>query len=234
MSHAPPTPTHAACRPDGFTLTRVIAVAYNLGTPTCWNSTLINCTLPHRESPQCQYGCVQNASGEIAAMASFPNLRLYQNLGIRHPKHPWMEKPQAESPNSGWQLPKEMGGKFSAMCYFFGRDLYTSLSAAGKMRPIGLMETDVGGTPDQDWSSADAIAKCPQKMNTDSVYWNIKVLPLTRNTVKGVVWMQGEASTKQGDGRNYRCSFRALISDWRSKWFNGTDGSTELDFPFGW
>jgi hypothetical protein len=59
-------------------------------------------------------GCVENAADEIAAMANFPNMRLYQN-GDGGSK-----TPLAESANSGWKLPAEMGGSFSAMCWFFG------------------------------------------------------------------------------------------------------------------
>ena len=34
----------------------------------------------------------------------------------------------------------------SAMCWFFGRDVFNALQSP---RPIGLIETNVGGTPDQ-------------------------------------------------------------------------------------
>ena len=50
-----------------------------------------------------------------------------------------------------------MLGRFSATCWFFGRDLYSVLSPTV---PIGLIESDVGGTPDEHWSSPDAIRAC--------------------------------------------------------------------------
>ena len=67
--------------------------------------------------------------------------------------------PQAESSNSGWLTSDKFNGGFSAMCWFFGRDLYSSLAASGEARPIGLIETNVGGTPDQHWSSPDALVR---------------------------------------------------------------------------
>ena len=69
---------------------------------------------------------------------------------------------------------------------------------------------------------------------TDSVLWNGKVVPLLRNTIKGAVWMQGEKNAKYNDGRQYNCSFPAMIEDWRAKWAEGTGGTTEATFPFGW
>ena len=63
--------------------------------------------------------------------------------------------------------------------------------------------------------------------------WNGKVVPLLRNTIKGTVWMQGEANSR-ADGRQYNCSFPAMIEDWRAKWAEGTGGTTDSSFPFGW
>ena len=235
-------------------------MAYPLGSPTCWNASNINCTAPPVNGyvdAQCSYGCVQNAGQEIKDMANYPNMRLYQNLdGARGPEHSGGSKtPLAESSNSGWLTSDKFNGgwdcsphngecgDFSAMCWFFGRDLYTSLAASGKTRPIGLIETNVGGTPDQRWSSPDALDACKNLPGnppwqwpsnfTDSDLWNGKVVPLLRNTIKGAVWMQGESNSNI-DGRQYNCSFAAMISDWRSKWSDGTDGATNASFPFGW
>jgi len=227
-------------------------MAYPLGLPTCWNASNINCTAPPHDGyvdAQCTYGCVQNAGQEIKDMANYPNMRLYQNLdGDRGPEHSGGSKtPLAESSNTGWLMTDNQHiqkyGGFSAMCWFFGRDLYTSLSTAGKTRPIGLIETNVGATTDQHWSSPDALDACKNLPGnpkwqwpsnfTDSWLWNGKVVPLLRNTIKGAVWMQGESNSNI-DGRQYNCSFPAMISDWRSKWSEGTDGATNASFPFGW
>ena len=103
-------------------------VAYPLAKfPGCWNASNTDCKVADQ---QCSFGCVQNADAEVAAMANFPNIRLYPKDG------PQSSTPLAESPNSGWKLPADMGASFSAMCWFFGRDLYTALAASGAQRPV--------------------------------------------------------------------------------------------------
>ena len=59
------------------------------------------------------------------------------------------------------------------------------------------------------------------------------VVPLLRTVHSGAIWMQGEANAGK-DGRQYNCSFSAMIQDWRLKFNKYTDGATALDFPFGW
>jgi sialate O-acetylesterase len=48
------------------------------------------------------------------------------------------------------------------------------------------------------------------------VLWNGMVVPLLRTVHSGAVWMQGEANAGS-DGRQYNCSFPAMITDWRDK-----------------
>lgn len=204
---------------------------YPIGSPTCWNESNINCTV---RDQQCGYGCVNNSAAEIAAMADYPHMRLSQNTDRGS------KVPLAESGNTGWMTPAKMGGKFSATCWFTFRDVYKALESP---RPIGLIETNVGGTPDQHWSSPEALNKCKNLPGspkwewpsnfTDSVLWNGKIVPLLRTTIKGAIWYQGEANSR-ADGRQYNCSFPAMIEDWREKWFAHTDGATDKAFPFGW
>jgi hypothetical protein len=54
-----------------------------------------------------------------------------------------------------------------------GRDLYTALDGASSSRPIGLIETNVGGTPDQHWSSPDALAKCKNLPGNPPWEWRV-------------------------------------------------------------
>ena len=167
-------------------------------------------------------------------MADYPYIRLLEDGGRSS------DVPVADARNGGWHSPTERDGVFSAMCWFFGRNLYAALNKHAPT-PVGLIETNVGGTPDQHWSSPDALSKCKHLNEpwewpdnfTDSVLWNGKVVPYLRNTIKGAVWMQGEANSRT-DGRQYNCSFPAMITDWRSKWTEGTGGTTDPEFPFGW
>ncbi|XP_003728359.2 sialate O-acetylesterase isoform X1 [Strongylocentrotus purpuratus] len=63
-----------------------------------------------------------------------------------------------------WSLPNpdSLGGQntnfelyFSAVCWFFGRDLYEHLK-----HPIGLISTNWGGTPAEAWSSPEVLKTC--------------------------------------------------------------------------
>lgn len=53
--------------------------------------------------------------------------------------------------------------------------------------------------------------------------YNAMVFPLTRYSIKGVIWYQGESNASRPG--NYAALMRTLITDWREKWGQG-------DFPF--
>jgi sialate O-acetylesterase len=53
--------------------------------------------------------------------------------------------------------------------------------------------------------------------------FNGEIAPLLNYSIKGVIWYQGEANTK--NPANYQQLFSTLIADWRQKWNQG-------DFPF--
>lgn len=139
------------------------------GTTDCWSAANDNCSLYNDTTPkicaerkgvgcsQCHYGCVNNSQAEIDGMKAYDeSLRMLviAESGSHFPATP---RPQAENVNTGWLKPSAMGGGFSAVCYFFGRDLSKTLQPA---RPIGLVQAAVGGTSLQYWSSDAAIAKC--------------------------------------------------------------------------
>lgn len=58
---------------------------------------------------------------------------------------------------SGWNTPSKTGGGFSAACWYYGRDIYNAMPTKV---PVGLIATDVGGTPDEHWSSQEALDAC--------------------------------------------------------------------------
>ncbi|CAJ1432582.1 unnamed protein product, partial [Effrenium voratum] len=74
-------------------------------------------------------------------------------------------------------------GYFSAVCYFFGRELFRLYAV-----PIGLMSSSFGGTAIQVWESPDAIAACktppvmsvPELPKRFSQLWETMVQPVTR------------------------------------------------------
>ncbi|CAJ1413020.1 unnamed protein product [Effrenium voratum] len=109
-------------------------------------------------------------------------------------------------------------GYFSAVCYFFGRELFRLYAV-----PIGLMSSSFGGTAIQVWESPDAIAACktppvmsvPELPKRFSQLWETMVQPVTRMVFRAFVWYQGESNSVQHS--SYGCMFKALIEDWRKK-----------------
>ena len=76
--------------------------------------------------------------------------------------------------------------------WFFGRDTYAALVAAGKARPIGLIGVYRGGSADELWSTSDALDKCldpdAPRDPTFSTLWNGMISPLLQTTIKGAIW----------------------------------------------
>ena len=150
-------------------------------------------------------------------------------------------RPQAETTGQWVEAdPKAIGG-WTAVGYFFGRDLQQHLNV-----PVGLIQADWGGTRAEAWTSPEALASSPRYQaeiegflkatedpakaakaagnpNAPSVLYNGMIAPLLHYHIKGVIWYQGESNT--GQARAYRELFPLMIRDWREHWKEG-------DFPF--
>jgi sialate O-acetylesterase len=71
-------------------------------------------------------------------------------------------------------------GQFSAVGYFFGRELYQHLKI-----PIGLIHTSWGGTPAEAWTSHEALASVPDlKPILDRYQESLESLPQQRENYK--------------------------------------------------
>src|SRR6266540_1597346 len=93
-----------------------------------------------------------NATGgaEAMAQANYPEIHLFT-----------VQKNTAALPlddiKGHWVVTTpEQVGQFSAVGYFFGRELYQRLKT-----PLGLIHTSWGGTPAEAWTSHDALASAP-------------------------------------------------------------------------
>ena len=64
-----------------------------------------------------------------------------------------------------------------------------------------------------------------------SSLYNAMIHPFLNMTIYGAIWYQGEANANAP--YTYNCTFPAMIDDWRSKWFYGTNKLTAREFPFG-
>jgi sialate O-acetylesterase len=89
---------------------------------------------------------VQNFQQEIAA-ANYPRLRLF------HTEEAVSSYPMPDVAARTWtRCTPQSVSEFSAAAYYFGRELFEKEKV-----PIGLIETDWGGTPAEAWTSLGAL-----------------------------------------------------------------------------
>ncbi len=105
---------------------------------------------------------------------------------------------------------------FSAVGYFFGKSLRKSLGV-----PIGLIDTSVGGTPAEAWTSRSVLKQHPELNGVarPSYLYNSMIAPLIPYGIKGAIWYQGEANA--GRAYAYRRLMPTMIQCWRDAWGQG-------------
>lgn len=119
-------------------------------------------------------------------------------------------------------------GELSAVAYFYARKLNQDLNV-----PIGIVQSAVGGTKAESWTSNDSLKTLPNYK--DAAYaistgaknieiesspvalYNGMIAPVTPYKLKGVLWYQGESNW--GD-TNYSVLLPTLIADWRMHFNN--------------
>ena len=106
-----------------------------------------------------------NASSEVEAANNYPNIRVFC-VAERGSDSPQLELPSIELE---WSVAssKSIGGGnwtyFSAVCWFFGRNLFDELGY-----PIGLIDSSYGGTAVEDWMAPEALALCNDTVNNNN------------------------------------------------------------------
>lgn len=104
------------------------------------------------EMPLSGWGQIINYEQEVAA-ANYPNIRLFtvtKNVSFKP-----LNDLKAES--GGWlQCSPQTVADFSAVAYFFGKNLYDN-----KNVPIGLINSTWGGTNVESWTSSKSLKEMP-------------------------------------------------------------------------
>jgi sialate O-acetylesterase len=108
-----------------------------------------NMEMPVGINPPWKMG-VTNYKEELAA-ANYPSIRLF------HVQFQHADYPQTDTVATPWTAvtPESVNG-FSAVAYFFGREVYQH-----EHIPIGLIESDIGGSPAEAWMSMDSLTADP-------------------------------------------------------------------------
>ena len=86
---------------------------------------------------------------EVAA-ADFPQIRLFTV------DHAVSDQPKDDLPGAWKICSPGTAGDFSAVAYYFGKGLHQALKV-----PVGLIASDWGGTPGEDWVPREALDKHP-------------------------------------------------------------------------
>jgi sialate O-acetylesterase len=177
-----------------------------------------------------------DAESEIAA-ADWPEIRF-----VDVPHVP-ASTPQKSFKSAGWQPCKpENIGNFSAVAYFFARDLHKELNV-----PIGLIGCNWGGTPMEAWTSREALESsdtfqpalewADKEPTTDeereqrqklvhhqpAALFNGMLSAVIPYGIRGAIWYQGESNAGRHD--QYAELSQLMIVDWRNRWGQG-------EFPF--
>lgn len=162
-----------------------------------------------------------NAQQEIAA-ANYPQIRLF----TVHKKV--SDKPLDDCFGSWSECNPTSVAGFSAVAYFFGRELHKELRV-----PVGLINASWGGTICEAWASREglegeedfkpilerAATFNPNNPNQASVLYNGMIRPVVPFAIRGALWYQGESNA--GRAAQYKKLFPAMIRDWRKQWGQG-------------
>ena len=132
---------------------------------------------------------------------------------------------KAASSKGRWILcSPDMASSFSAVGYFFARDLRSSHHL-----PIGVIQCTREHSPIVSWISRECLAKSPSVSSSSyhdernskvSACFKSMIQPIIPYAITGIIWYQGESD--EGDAAlQYRRLFPRLIRDWRARWGEG-------------
>jgi len=182
-----------------------------------------------------------NADTETAK-ADYPQIRFFQMPSVAR------ALPQALHGGTWRPCSTTTAGQFSAVGYFFGRELHAALDV-----PIGLIQASVGSTAAEAWTSATALASQPEfkpmigkliepnkaKSKNSGDEWahsegdkgmpaslyNGMIAPLIPYALRGAIWYQGENNANDAvRAEAYRRLLPLMVGGWRRDF--------DQEFPF--
>lgn len=119
---------------------------------------------------------------------------------------------------------------FSAIGYFFGKQINAVTGF-----PVGLINSNWGGTPAEVWTPAEVVQNDPDLRTASeklspTQWWpyvrgeayNAMIYPITHFEIAGAIWYQGESNV--GTHYAYQRLFTNMIDSWRKAW--------NKNFPF--
>jgi sialate O-acetylesterase len=113
---------------------------------------------------------------------------------------------------------------FSAIGYFFGKQINATTGF-----PVGLINSNWGGTPAEVWTPEEIITHDPDLLSaaeklTPAAWWphvrgeayNAMIYPITQYSIAGAIWYQGESNVSAHF--LYKRLFTTMIESWRKAW----------------
>lgn len=172
-----------------------------------------------RQFLDAKLGKVADEYAQIIKQSPKDNVRVAL-IDKQFPRTPAAEVKFEGSFSNSWQVPsRKMTSLTSAVGYVFGKKLSEHLSV-----PIGLIDTNKGGTPVETWMSGESLKSIGAKSGKSG--YNGMIAPLHQLSIKGVIWYQGETNARTVESSlAYAKKFKMMITHWRKAWGQG-------DFPF--
>eukprot|EP00038_Savillea_parva_P019741 m.28625 g.28625 ORF g.28625 m.28625 type:complete len:802 (+) comp4534_c0_seq1:76-2481(+) len=193
--------------------------------------------------------------GNITQLGKYHNIRLQAgpNSGPDKSLNPWFTAYQGATELTNGEHMKGPVPKlflFSAACWYFAQKLTDELEAAGKVVPIGLVDSAMGGQRIEEYMRNNTgMQVCKDKddggenwgtghfSRPDGILFGLMVLPYVDMTTKGFLWYQGENNMGGIKGNSdalvgYSCEMIQLIKGWRET-FSETPGTTDPMAPWG-
>jgi sialate O-acetylesterase len=162
---------------------------------------------------------------EAKKNAKNPKLRLFtvERVAADSPREtiPVIDEPKKQVKGKWLEAGPDTIGSFSAVAYFFGRDLQKALDV-----PVGIIHTSWGGTASEQWTSMKVLDAHPEHKGHhkgQAKLYNGMIAPLIPFAIKGAIWYQGESNA--GRAELYAKGFPLMIKNWRDDWGRG-------EFPF--